>query len=191
MRRSLGAVAVSERLLADEYFASPRRRRGTELVAGTVVVNELAVRHQRLALRLLVSLRRWSEEGEGRGEAFLPLDVRLDDANVFAPDVLWLSDARRPAWDISHLVEVPELAVEVRSPGTWRFDIGAKLGAYERHGLPELWLVDSAARTVIVYRRSGRSVPTFDVALELGVAEALTSPQLEGFSLAVDELFAE
>ena len=49
---------------------------------------------------------------------------------------------------------MPDLAVEVRSPSTWRYDVGAKKDGYERHGLPELWLVDTEARSVLVYRRA-------------------------------------
>lgn len=61
--------------------------------------------------------------------------------------------------------------------------------SYEAGGLPELWLVDDAARTVLVYRRSAPRSPRFDVALELGEGTALTSPQLPGFELPIDRLF--
>jgi len=43
---------------------------------------------------------------------------------------------------------------EVRSASTSRYDIGAKKAAHERAGLPELWLVDTAADEVLVFRRS-------------------------------------
>lgn len=84
-----------------------------------------------------------------------------------------------------------DIAVEVRSPSTWRFDIGAKKAGYERRGLPELWLVDPQADGVLVFRRSSPGVPTFDVALEIGRDGQLTSPSLPGFSLALAELFPE
>lgn len=48
----------------------------------------------------------------------------------------------------------------------------------------ELWLVDTPARTVLVYRAGA-----YDDALELGSGEQLTSPLL-GFTLPIDELFA-
>ena len=72
----------------------------------------------------------------------------------------------------------------------WRYDVGAKRAVYERGGLPELWLVDDRAQSVLVYRRSAPAEPTFDVALELARGETLTSPQLPGFALSLDELFA-
>jgi len=60
---------------------------------------------------------------------------------------------------------------------------------YEQHGLPELWLVDTAADEILVYRRCTPKSPTFDVCLELARGDVLTSPLLAGFSLALDEFF--
>ena len=74
---------------------------------------------------------------------------------------------------------VPDLAVEVRSPGTWRYDVGRKRELYERHGVRELWLADTASRTMLVYRRSA-AVSGFDVALELAADTRLASPLLPG-----------
>jgi Uma2 family endonuclease len=91
--------------------------------------------------------------------------------------------------DGTHLDFAPELVVEVRSPSTWRYDTTIKFRTYESAGVAEVWLVDTAANTVLVYRRSVASSPTFDVALELGVEEHLTSPLLEDFTLNIAELF--
>jgi Uma2 family endonuclease len=43
---------------------------------------------------------------------------------------------------------------------------------------------------VLVFRRSRPDAPRFDVSLELGSGDSLTSPLLPGFSLPVDEIFA-
>ncbi len=53
--------------------------------------------------------------------------------------------------------------VDVRSPSTWRYDIGTKKSVYEREGLPELWLVDTDAGVLLVFRRSTPKAPSFDV----------------------------
>jgi Uma2 family endonuclease len=79
--------------------------------------------------------------------------------------------------------------VEIRSASTWRYAVGAKKRVYEAGGLAELWLVDDAAETVLVYRRSTVGARNFDVALELARGETLASPQLPGFELAIDGLF--
>jgi Uma2 family endonuclease len=79
----------------------------------------------------------------------------------------------------------------VRSPSTWRYDVGVKKSTYERGGLPELWLVDTAAEAVLVFRRSRSDAPTFDVALELGRSDELTSPPMRGFAVRTGELFPQ
>ena len=84
---------------------------------------------------------------------------------------------------------LPDIAAEVRSPSTWRYDIGPKMARYEPYGLPELWLVDTAADEIIVFRRSTPRAG-FDVSLELARGDTLTSPLLPDFALALDELFA-
>ena len=85
-------------------------------------------------------------------------------------------------------VKPPDLAVEIRSASNWRYDLGAKKAGYERLGLPELWLVDTSRRTVLVYRRSGPDGAVYDPAEELGGSDELTSPQPAGFAVRVDLL---
>jgi Uma2 family endonuclease len=119
----------------------------------------------------------------------MPLGVALDDHNYYEPDLLWYGAGRERRGSGTLLHPLPDIAVEIRSPSTWRYDIGAKKTRYEQHGLPELWLVDTAADEVIVFRRSQPKAPTFDVSLELARGDAVTSPLLPGFALALDELF--
>jgi len=87
------------------------------------------------------------------------------------------------------LADRENLPVEIRSPTTWRYDVGRKKSAYEREGLSELWLVDLGA--VLVYRRSGASASGFDVELELAPSDRLGSPFLLGFGLELRELYEE
>ncbi len=119
----------------------------------------------------------------------VPLDVGLDNRNVFVPDVSWYSSTGAPDVHAPRPYPVPDLAIEIRSPSTWVYDIGAKRAGYERRGLPELWLVDTAAEQVLVFRRSEAGRRRFDVALELGSGDALQSTLLPGFTLTLDELF--
>ena len=41
--------------------------------------------------------------------------------------------------------------------------MGTKKSVYEREGLPELWLVDTDAGVLLVFRRSTPKAPSFDV----------------------------
>lgn len=108
---------------------------------------------------------------------------------MFAPDVWWVPEDARPARDAKRITGPPALAVEVRSPSTWRYDVGVKKRTYERLGLAELWLVDTASDTVLVYRRASAKADHFDVELELAVGESLITPLIPGFSLDLAALF--
>ncbi|HEV2760069.1 MAG TPA: Uma2 family endonuclease [Acidimicrobiales bacterium] len=180
---------TSTRLTADEYFALPPTEQRTQLVNGEIVVTEAALRHQRIAGEIYRLLTNWLIEHPGHGEAGLPVDVHLDDFNVYAPDVWWVTDHDKPGREAERIMGPPALAVEVRSPSTWRYDVGVKKRTYERLGLAELWLVDTASDTVLVYRRSSPEAAEFDVELELAVGEALTTPLLPGFRLDLTALF--
>lgn len=59
----------------------------------------------------------------------------------------------------------------------------------ERYGLPELWLVDTAASEILVFRRSAPRAGVFDVSLELAAGDTLASPLLPGFALPVADIF--
>ncbi len=120
-----------------------------------------------------------------------PVDVEVDDANVYAPDLHWYADGRAPMLHDERPYPMPDLAVEVRSDSTWRHDLGAKRAGYERAGLPELWLVDTKNSLILVFRRSGPDAAQFDVAFELSRGETLTSHQLPGFELPIDAVFAD
>ena len=184
-------LTMTTLLDANEYLATgDERARFTELINGEVhVMNTPNLRHQRIAAELQFLLTLWCKEKPGRGEVPLSVDMKLDTGNVYAPDVFWISEANRPHRDASHLVGPPDLAVEIRSPSTWRFDVGVKRKTYERAGLPELWLIDTAADTILVYRRSSPEETSFDISLEVERSEKLTSPLLPGFVLDVGSLF--
>ncbi len=180
---------TSTRLTAEEYFALPPTDTRTQLIDGEIVVTEPTVRHQRITGEIYLVLTMWLRDHPGNGEAGIPVDVHLDDRNVFAPDVWWVPEVDRPGRDARRIVGPPALAVEVRSPSTWRFDVGAKKRTYERLGLAELWLVDTGSDTVLVYRRSSPESPEFDVALELGAGELLATPLIPRFEDDLADLF--
>ncbi len=178
-------------MTAEEFIAAPEPEHGRpwNLIDGEVVVNLPTRLHGQAQDNLLFALKVWIRSETGRGRAGSPADVGLDERNVFAPDVHWYAAGRVPSAGAGPPYPMPDLAVEVRSPSTWRFDLGVKKTGYERHGLRELWLVDTLARTVLVYRRSTAGAAEFDVALEVSEDEQLMSPLLPGFELAVADIF--
>lgn len=120
-----------------------------------------------------------------------PLDVRLpksgeaDDQidTVVQPDVLIVCDLRK--LDERGLSGAPDWVAEILSSSTARYDRTTKLRAYERAGVPEVWLIDPGDRTVAIHRmEAGRYTPP--VILELDGQTAITA--VPGVSIDWDRL---
>jgi len=155
------------------------------LVDGEVVMNDPGFHHQEVVRRILKALGDWCDAGPDRGRAGFGGNWIFGPYTLLRPDVWW--SAVIPTGNRSDTP--PNLAVEVRSPSTWRHDLGKKRRTYRDAGVAELWLVDPPAATILVHR----AVPGtsgFDDALVAGAGDTLTTPLLDGFALSVDDLFA-
>ena len=128
-----------ERLMEQREGYTPRY----ELVDGELLVTPApSNRHQRIAGRLYLLLHQYVERHH-LGEAFFsPGDVRLTSATHLEPDVyvVPLIDGRR----LRAIEPVPQLslAAEVLSPSSARHDRITKRIFFQKHGLPEYWVVD-------------------------------------------------
>ena len=89
-----------------------------------------------------------------------------------------------------HARGVPELVVEIASPGTRRRDDGIKRHLYERAGVTEYWIVDPDVDRVRVYRRDG---DRFGRAIELSRehGDQLSTPLLPGLEMPLARLFRD
>lgn len=182
-------MSVSARVSVEDYVAGDWPP-NSQLIEGEVVVNDPAVGHQRSVGNIHGMLWTWCRAAPGRGEAGLGCNwVPGIGANVYKPDVWWVPEERVRPDDTVWLDGSPDLVVEVRSPGTWRFDVGVKRRVYEAAGTAELWLVDPARGTLTVARQLVAGRPGFGVPVVLGWRDRVTSPLLVGFEVEVAELF--
>lgn len=183
-------MAVATRMTAQEYLRLPEQPFRLDLVDGELVVSDPTRLHQAVLTDLLAAVHGWCRAGERRGSVTPAIDVLIDDDNVYGPDLLWYAHESDPGRTEVRPQPIPDLAVEIRSPSTWRYDIGTKKARYEQHGLKELWLVDTAADEILVFRRSQPNARSFDLSLQLTREDILTSPLLPGFALELAELFS-
>ena len=173
-----------------ELFPDPLDDTRYEIIDGELYVStQPSLGHQFACSEACAELRSWSRR-TGRGFAFFaPGVILIDDDNV-APDVVWVSKERfRTARGADgKLHELPELVMEVLSPGTSneRRDRDVKLNLYSRRGVEEYWIVDCAARLVDVYRRDGDALR---IVATLGAEDELRTDLLPGFVLPVGQLF--
>ncbi|HEX4269464.1 MAG TPA: Uma2 family endonuclease [Steroidobacteraceae bacterium] len=156
---------------------------GNELIDGVAYVRE-PPSPSRLHQEIVVELSRQvfnSLEGKSARAYVAPFDVRLpkdsaagDDQieTVVQPDVLIVCDLQK--LDNRGMRGAPDWIAEVLSPSSASYDRTTKLRAYERAGVPEVWLIDPTVHTVTIYRiAAGRY--TQPVVLELGGQTAITA----------------
>lgn len=119
-----------------------------------------------------------------------PFDIRLPErvADPVQPDILFIRREHQLKSDASRFDGVPDLAVEVLSPGTRQYDRNIKLSAYRDAGIPETWLVDPAARTVEVFVLDAAR-PKYVLRERRGAGEAVGSTVLPGLRIEVGEIF--
>lgn len=123
-----------------------------ELIEGEIVQKSAPNPfHQRVSHNLVRALDAYVIP-QNLGEVFYaPIDVFLDEYNVFQPDVLFLSNDRKNLVTIDGIMGAPNLVVEIVSPSTVKRDRGGKMSVYERFGVLEYWIVDIRTRSVEVY----------------------------------------
>jgi len=70
-----------------------------------------------------------------------PFDVILEqDFNHLQPDIFFVSNANRDIMQ-EWIRGVPDLVIEIVSPGSKKLDTVVKKEVYERYGVPECWIV--------------------------------------------------
>lgn len=114
-----------------------------------------------------------------------PFDVRLpkgneaDDAvdTVVQPDVLVVCDPDK--LDEAGLRGAPDWVVEVLSPATAAHDQTRKLAAFERAGVPEVWLVHPVDRMLTRYRLADGRYGRPEIQELEGITAVATLPEIE------------
>jgi len=80
-----------------------------------------------------------------------PIDIYLDEKNVFQPDVLLVSEARKKILSNKGLEGAPDLVVEVLSVSNSKYDRYEKREIYHKFGVLEYWIIDPATNSVEVF----------------------------------------
>lgn len=132
------------RINSTEYYALPEyaEHELIQLIDGEVIVGLPPIpRHQDIIREILILLGLIARKTGGIAYT-APIEVYLDEHNIFEPDVLYLKPDSQCVVGEKRLTGAPDLVVEVLSPGTAKYDRQQKYEAYQRHGVGEYWIVD-------------------------------------------------
>ena len=165
-----------------DYRAMPDDWRG-ELIGGRLVMAPAPVPyHQHLLSQFLYRLMSYPGPDQDWRVLLSPVDVEIDDRNVYQPDVLILpSDGPRPhlEWEIP----LPMWIVEVLSPSTAKYDKDVKLLKMAGAGVREAWLIAPRSRRIEVCDlASGKKEM-------IGACDTVASLTVPGFELVLADYF--
>jgi Uma2 family endonuclease len=183
------AEPVARLVSADEFeriLALPENRdRLLELINGEIVEKMPTGEHGLIAHNIDFELGSYNRRHK-LGRVGVEVRQRLphDQLNSRMPDVSFTT-ARRPIVRKGGVPEVPDLAVEIKSPSDSVRQMREKAAYYLANGARLVWLVYPAQRVIEVY------TPDANVEL-LVVGDQLTGGDiLPGFTMSVVEVFAD
>ncbi len=176
---------AAARISASDYIASPQSAHKSDLIEGVfVMASPASIEHENLVMFAGTVLRAFV--GANRLGLVLGSNAayRLDESNVYQPDISFLSADRLHLAGEVYVDGPPDLAVEIVSPGSRRYDLVEKFVNYAHFGVQEYWLIDPIERTVKLF---GNVRGQF---VEIPAQEgALRSRLLPGFWLRTEWVF--
>lgn len=110
--------------------------------------------------------------------------IFADEQTLLVPDVAFVAKHRVPrAEEQDHSPRLaPDLVVEVMSPSDRMTDALRKIALYQRAGVPMLWLVEPAPRTITLF------LPDQPPRRLAGDETISADPVLPGFAMTIDDL---
>lgn len=139
------------RMSADEYERLEDDGFRYEVVDGVVVMAPSpSADHQGVAGEIERQIQNYLID-HPIGRAFRDMDVRFDNDLVYQPDLIFVSRKRLPR-RTPRIRVIPEMVLEVLSPGTRTRDQTMKRADYQRYRVEEYWMADAHRRTLTFLR---------------------------------------
>jgi Uma2 family endonuclease len=182
-------VYVEQHYTARDFESLPPGPPYYELINNRLVMAPSPeIPHQRTSLSLVKKMDDFVEQHSLGLVLEAPMDVELDEDNVFQPDILFISNERLGIiHDGRKIKGAPDLVVEILSSNK-KYDQEEKKYIYELHDVREFWLIDTKKKTVEVFENQRKEFVSLQKAY---LGDMVRSKLLAGFEIAADYLFRE
>jgi len=156
-----------------------------ELVNGEIVVSPAGWEHSKITIKISHILATFLDAHPIGELGSSELGIWLAGGNLRSPDVTFIRSEKVPKGEKQRafLESIPDLAVEVLSPSDRSKFVQAKIREFLENGVPIVWLVDPAQKTVTEYRSLS------EIKLYSGDDVIHADPVLPGFSCAISRFF--
>jgi Uma2 family endonuclease len=111
-------------------------------------------RHQRILLDIASEMNSYVKATSSGSIYVAPFDVYLDEtSNAVQPDILFISKENlKIVTEAGHVHGVPDLIIEILSPGNKKHDTVTKKELYQRFNVKEYWVVDPETKLATGYQ---------------------------------------
>jgi Uma2 family endonuclease len=175
-------------LTAEEYFRLPPGPPFYQLVDGQLYMSPAPDywKHNRIQDNLSHELHAHVKAHRLGRVATAPTDLKVDSRNVVQPDLFFVAREKLKGGE-SFFDVVPDLVVEILSPGNAKLDLTRKRRLYESCGVNEIWFVDPRKETIEILRRAGDSYTSHTAQR----GESVESPLFPGLTLRLEAVFGD
>lgn len=182
-------VEVEKRYTARDFEKMPVGPPYYELINNRMVLEPSPeIQHQRSSLSLVKKLDDFVEAHALGLVLEAPMDIELDEDNVFQPDILFISNDRFDIIKDGRKINgAPDLVIEILSSNK-KYDQEEKKYVYELHNVLEFWLVDIKKKQVEVYENVRKEFVLLQKAYP---GDIISSKILSGFEIPADYVFRE
>jgi Uma2 family endonuclease len=143
--------------------------------------------HQIISGRLLQALLNFLDSIDDDGFVVsAPMDVKLNEDNIFQPDLLYIKADRKADLIKDRIEGAPDLIIEILSPSNAYYDLRQKKDIYEKYGVKEYIIIDPVQENADLYLLKDGA---FILNQKVQKTESLNSILLPGFSIELSKLF--
>jgi Uma2 family endonuclease len=131
-----------------------------EIINGSIQMSPAPTpSHQSIVRELAYSILRYIKLQRKNDHIFFaPCDVFLDEQlNAVRPDIIFISASKASIIRDEAIHGVPDLIIEVLSPGNANHDLITKKDVYQKFGVQEYWVVAPATKETIGFVLKNRS----------------------------------
>jgi len=179
--------AVKEKRTVTDYKLLPEGA-PYQLIEGELVMTPSPTTfHQIISGNIFVKMKDVVKEKNSGAVLYSPIDIYLDDENVFQPDIVFIAKQSRDLIKDDGIHGAPDLVIEILSPSTAYYDLKKKFKIYEKFGVKEYWIVDPEMKSVELFSLTEQG--KFLLNISLSEQGTVKSGILNGFEITLEEIF--
>jgi Uma2 family endonuclease len=142
------ATSIQQRATVADYNQLPEGAK-YQLIEGEIThMPSPSYLHQKIVGKIFVEIDLALRDKKKAEAVVAPMDVHLDEENVYQPDIFLYAVARAALMQDHGFQGAPDVVIEVSSKGTVFYDYNKKFRNYEKAGVREYFIVDPEDKAV-------------------------------------------